>query len=263
MHMASSYRLLYVAEALAPFTEQSPLATLTRSLPEQVQEAGDFEVRIMMPCYGDINERKHSLHEVIRLSDTDVPMGANTESVSVKVASVPDVQLQVYFMDHEGYCGRSGRATDGDGSAFDDNADRALFFNRSVLETLRELRWGPDLIHGFGWISGLLPTLLSTTYADDDLLGATKSVFTPGGQAPATTLEASFADTMNLPIDGNAGATLSEVGRTHADATILPPNGMSPNGAQAEDVSRFQADPQPRTEQTVALYDQMLGEVPA
>ena len=263
MHMASSYRLLYVAEALAPFTEQSPLATLTRSLPEQVQEAGDFEVRIMMPCYGDINERKHSLHEVIRLSDTDVPMGANTESVSVKVASVPDVQLQVYFMDHEGYFGRSGRATDGDGSAFDDNADRALFFNRSVLETLRELRWGPDLIHGFGWISGLLPTLLSTTYADDDLLGATKSVFTPGGQAPATTLEASFADTMDLPIDGTAGATLSEVGRTHADATILPPDGASANGAQAEDVSRFQADPQPRTEQTVALYDQMLGEVPA
>jgi starch synthase len=261
--MASSHRLLYVAGALAPFTERSPLAALTRSLPEQVQKAGDFEVRIMMPCYGDIDERTHSLHEVIRLSDTDVPMGADTESVSVKVASVPDVQLQVYFMHHEGYFGRSGRATDGDGNVFDDNADRALFFNRSVLETLRELRWGPDLIHGFGWISGLLPTLLSTTYADDDLLGATKSVYTPGGQAPATTLQASFADTMDLPIDGNAGATLSEIGRTYADATILPPNGASANGMQAEEASTFRADTGPRTEQTVALYDQMLGEVPA
>ncbi len=263
MHMASSYRLLYVAEALAPFTDRSPLAALTRSLPEHVQDAGDFEVRIMMPCYGDINERKHSLHEVIRLSDTDVPMGANTESVSVKVASVPDAQLQVYFMDHEGYFGRTGRATDGDGTPFDDNAVRALFFSRSVLETLRELRWGPDLIHGFGWISGLLPSLLSTTYADDDLLGATKSVFTPGGTAPETTLQASFAESMDLPIDGDAGSTVSEVGLAHADTTVLPPNGTLTNGAQAEEASTLPADAEPRTKQTVALYDQMLGEVPA
>ncbi len=261
--MASSHRLLYVAGALAPFTDHSPLASLTRSLPEHVQKAGDFEVRIMMPCYGDIDERKHSLHEVIRLSDTDVPMGADTESVSVKVASVPDVQLQVYFMDHDGYFGRAGYATDGDGNAFEDNADRALFFNRSVLETLRELRWGPDLIHGFGWISGLLPSLLSTTYADDDLLGTTKSVFTPGGQAPETPLHASFADTMNLPLDGNAGATLSEIGHTYADATILPPNEAQTNGVQAGEASRFRADTEPRTKQAVALYDQMLGEVPA
>lgn len=262
-HMASSSRLLYVAGALDPFVEHSPLAALTRSLPEQVQKAGDFEVRIMMPCYGDIDERKHNLHEVIRLSDTDVPMGADTESVSVKVASVPNVQLQVYFMDHDGFFGRAGYATDGDGNTFDDNADRALFFNRAVLETLRELRWGPDLIHAFGWISGLLPSLLSTTYADDDLLGATKSVFTPESQTPETPLGASFADARDLPLDGNAGTTLSEVGHTYADATILPPNDAQMNGMQSGETSRFQAETEPRTEQAVALYDQMLGEVPA
>lgn len=261
--MASSQRLLYVAGALEPFTKDSPLASLTRSLPEQVQNAGDFEVRIMMPCYGDIDERKHSLHEVIRLSDTDVPMGENTESVSVKVASVPNVQLQVYFMDHDGYFGRAGLGTDGDGTPFDDNADRALFFNRSVLETLRELRWAPDLIHAFGWISGFVPPLLSTTYAEDDLLGRTKSVFTPGGQTPGTAVDASFAETMNLPLDGNAGSTVSEIGHAYADGTILPPSGVPMNGMQAGEVSRFQGDAEPRTEQAVTLYDQMLGEVPA
>ena len=256
--MASSTRLLYVAGALTPFTKRSPLASLTRPLPEQVQNTGNFEVRIMMPCYGDINERKHNLHEVIRLSDTEVPMGAKTESVSVKVASVPDVQLQVYFMDHGGYFGRNGQATDSGGNAFDDNADRALFFSRSVLETLRKLRWGPDLIHSFGWISGLLPTLLSTTYADDDLFGATKCVYTPGGQDPEARLGASFVDRMGLPLDGNTGTPLSEIGHSYADETIFPPNGSSTDGAPT-----FGTDAGSRAEQAVTLYDQMLGEVPA
>jgi starch synthase len=256
--MASSHRLLYVAGTLEPFTERSPLASLTRSLPEQVQNMGDFEVRIMMPCYGDINERKHNLHEVIRLSDTDVPMGPKTESVSVKVASVPDVQLQVYFMDHDGYFDRDGHTTDSDGNAFDDNADRALFFNRSVMETLRKLRWGPDLIHSFGWISGLIPSLLSTTYADDELFGSTKCIFTPGGQDPEARLGASFAERMGLPLDGNTGATLPEIGQAYADATIVPPEGSPVDG-----MSIFSEDAGARTEQAVTLYDQMLGEVPA
>ena len=256
--MASSNRLLYVAGALAPFTERSSLAALTRSLPEQVQGQGDFEVRIMMPCYGHIDERKHNLHEVIRLSGTDVPMGSTTESVSVKVASVPDVHLQVYFMDHDGYFGRNGLTTDADGNAYDDNADRAFFFNTSVLETLRKLRWGPDLIHSLGWISGLLPSLLSTTYANDDLFGSTKSVFTPGAQDPEARLGASFSERMGLPLDGNTGSTLSEVGHTYADATIAPPGGTSLDGSPT-----FSEDAGTRTEQAVTLYDQMLGEVPA
>ncbi len=212
----------------------------------------------MMPCYGDINERKHNLHEVIRLSDTDVPMGSETESVSVKVASVPDVQLQVYFMDHDGYFDRDGHTTDPDGNTFDDNADRALFFNRSVMETLRKLRWGPDLIHSFGWISGLLPSLLSTTYADDELFSSTKCIFTPGGYDPEARLGTSFAERMGLPLDGNTGATLSEVGHTYADAIIFPPGGSSTDGTPT-----FSEDSGPRTDQAIALYDQMLGEVPA
>lgn len=256
--MAHSKRVLFVASTLTPFTEQSPLASLTRSLPGALQEAGDFEIRIMMPCYGDIDERKHKLHEVIRLSGTDVPMGAETESVTVKVASVPNARLQVYFMDHDGYFGRDGQATDADGNQFEDNARRALFFNRSVLETLRKLRWGPDLIHSFGWISGFLPPLLATTYADDDLLGSTQSIFTPGELDLETPIPSSLTENMGLSLDGNLGGTLSEVGLSFADASIFLPNGSPTDGA-----SQFSDDAGLRTDQLATLYNQMLSEVPA
>lgn len=256
--MAHSTRVLFVTSALTPFTELSPLASLTRSLPEALQEAGDFETRIMMPCYGNIDERKHNLHEVIRLSGTDVPMGAETESVTVKVASVPDARLQVYFMDHDGYFERNGRATDADGEEFEDNARRALFFNRSVLETIRKLRWGPDVIHSFGWISSLSPPLLATTYSDDDLLGSAQSIFTPDDLALETRIPSSFTENMELSLDGSLGSTLSEMGLNFADANIFPPNGSPTDGA-----SQFSDDAGHRSEQLATLYNQMLGEVPA
>lgn len=256
--MSSSNRLLYVAGALTPFTEPCSIASLSHSLPEQVQKAGDFEIRIMMPCYGKINERKHSLHEVIRLSDTDVPMGSETESVAVKVASMPNAQLQVYFMDHDEYFGREDRTTDADGNAFDDNVDRALFFNRSVLETVRELRWGPDLIHSFGWISSFTPSLLATTFADDELLGSTKSVFTPGVEEPGVRVRSAFAERTGLSLDGTTSSTLSDIGHTYADATILPPQ-----ESKRDDLPTFSEDATSRSEQAVSLYEQMLGEVPA
>jgi len=256
--MAQSRRVLFAVSALAPFTEISTIASLTRSLSGQIQEANDFEARIMMPCYGYIDERKHNLHEVIRLSGTDVPMGTDTKSVTVKVASAPDVQLQVYFMDHDGLFDRDGQATDGDGNAFDDNAQRAFFFSRSVLETLRKLRWGPDLIHSFGWIGGFLPPLLSTACTGDDLLSATKSVFTPGSQSPDTFVPSSFSEVTGLSLDGSLNSTLSEIGSNFADATIFPPSGSPTDGA-----SQFGDDVGTRTDQLVTLYDQMLSEVPA
>ena len=252
-----SNRLLYVAGALEPFTQSSALAALTRSLPEHVQDAGDFEVRIMMPCYGAINERKHNLHEVIRLSDTSVPMGADTETVSVKVASVPDVQLQVYFMDHEHFFADGPTGTNDDGEAHANNAERAFFFNGAVMETLRKLRWGPDLIHAFGWIGGLLPSLLATTYADDDLFADAQAVFTPGLTMPGTTIGAPFAERVGLPLDGHTGGTLMDVGHQFADAVLFPP------GHSAPEAATFGEDHETRTDQAVTLYEQMLGEVPA
>lgn len=256
--MAQSRRILFVAGAVSPFADHTSTASLVRSLPEQLQKAGDFEARIMMPCYGNIDERKHNLHEVIRLSGTDVPMGSETETVTVKVASVPGVQLQVYFMDHDAYFDRDGHFSTSDGTPFDDNARRALFFNRAVLETIRKLRWGPALIHGFGWVSGFVPFLLDSTYANDDLLSKTKSVFTPDGKDPKTPLPSTFAEDLELPLDGQESSTLSEIGVHYADSSIFPPSRSPIDGA-----AQFQETADERIDQLVELYDQMLSEVPA
>lgn len=256
--MAKSKRVLFVAGAVSPFTEQSSISSLVRSLAEQLQDTGDFEARIMMPCYGNIDERKHNLHEVIRLSGTDVPMGSETETVTVKVASVPGTQLQVYFMDQDGYFDRNGDTIDSNGTAFEDNARRALFFNRAVLETILKLRWGPDLIHGFGWISGFVPLLLSTTYENEELLNTTKAAFTPDDKGAHTSISSPFAEQMELSLDGHESDTLSEIGVHYADNSILPPDGIPVEGA-----STFSEEADVQSDELVSLYDQMLSEVPA
>lgn len=256
--MAQSKRILFIAGEVAPFAEVSDIANLARTLPEAIQEAGDYEARITMPRYGTINERRNQLHEVIRLSGTEVSMGDATETLTVKVASLPDIRLQVYFMDHEGYFGRSAIATDEDGEPFDDNADRALFFDRAVLNTIGKLRWGPDVIHAFGWVSGLIPLLLHSEYAGDELLGSAKIVYTPDAVDTTTTLSADFLDAQGLPADELADATLAEAGAHFADAVIYPP-ALDPAGGHPQ----FDADDEARTEQLHALYDEMLSEVPA
>lgn len=254
----STRRVLFVATDLPPFSDLSSISNLAQSLPGELKDAGDFEVRVMMPCYNNIDERKHNLHEVIRLSGTDVPMGSETESVRVKVASPPDMQVQVYFMDHDEYFDRNGQLTNGDGTEVGDNARRALFFSRSVLETIRKLRWGPDLIHSFGWMSGFVHPLLDTTFADDELLSTSRSVFTPDGEDPDTPVESAFSENMDLSLDGSVGSPITEIAVDYADATIFPPNGSPKKGATA-----FSEDSGTHSEQLVDLYNQMLSEVPA
>jgi starch synthase len=256
--MAKSRRVLFVAGEVTPFAETSSIASLARMLPEQLQGAGDFQARIMMPCYGTIDEREHNLHEVIRLSGTDVPMGDDTETLIVKVASVPDVRLQVYFMDHETYFGDGSLSVDDNRPAFDDVFRRALFFNRAVLETIQKLRWGPDVIHSLGWMGGLLPLLLASEYGDDEYLGTPQTVFTPDDQDPGTAIPAELAQGMGLAIDGSAGSTVSEAGFHHADASILPPGIPAVDGS-----SQFDDDDTKHGDQLASLYDQMLSEVPA
>jgi starch synthase len=256
--MAQSKRILFIAGEVAPFAEVSEIADLVRTLPEHIQEAGDYEARITMPRYGTINERRNQLHEVIRLSGTEVSMGDATETLTVKVASLPDIRLQVYFMDHEDYFGRSAIAADGNGMSFDDNAERALFFDRAVLNTIGKLRWGPDVIHAFGWVSGLVPLLLNSEYAGDELLGSAKVVYTPDTVDATTTLSADFLEAQGLPADNLDGATLAEAGMRFADTVVYPPS-LTP----ADGHLQFDSDVDAQTEQLHALYDEMLSEVPA
>lgn len=211
----------------------------------------------MMPCYGTIDEREHNLHEVIRLSETEVPMGTESEILTVKVASVPDVRLQVYFMDHDTYFGKDDFPLDGNQASFEDVLRQALFFNRAALETIQKLRWGPDLIHSFGWMSGLIPLLLRSEYSDDELLSTAKTVFTPDDQDPGANVSSALAQNLGLALDGTS-PTVSETGHQYADASILAPGAPVVDGE-----THFVDEEGERGSQLAALYDQMLSEVPA
>ncbi|MEL6615956.1 MAG: glycogen/starch synthase [Bacteroidota bacterium] len=211
-------RVLYVAGEVAPFSETTETASLLRALPDALQEEKGIEPRIMMPRYGVVSERRNRLHEVIRLSGTKVPVGDDTDTLQVKVASIPGIRLQVYFMDSVAYYKRKGlykdRKTE---EIFSDNPARALYFSRAALLTAKKLGWGPDLVHASGWIAAFTPHVLATEFADDDLFSATRSVYTPDVvEGYEATLSAEEAEALGLPSDW-AGKSLRQIGLETAD----------------------------------------------
>lgn len=129
-----------------------------------------------MPRYGCINERRHQLHEVIRLSGMNLPINDMDQPLIIKVASIPNARIQVYFIDNEDYFKRKSIFEDKDGSMHKDNDERALFFNRGVLETVKKLGWSPDVIHCHGWMTSLMPIYLRTQYSDDQIFAESKIV---------------------------------------------------------------------------------------
>ena len=255
--MSNDTRILFVAGEVAPFAEVTDIADLTRKLPEQLLEAGSYDTRIMMPRYGTISERRNRLHEVIRLSGNDIPMGDETENLKVKVASIPGIRLQVYFMDNKTYFKRKGVYSNKQDVVYEDNAARALYFGSAVLETIRKLRWGPDIVHTFGWMSSLVPLLLQTAYADDELFAKAKLVHTPDASLePPVQFTDEGIQQFGLP-DPLAGKPLNDVAMERSDAVLALPGHEAPDEAH-----RFGDDAETYHEEAAALYEQLLG-VPA
>jgi starch synthase len=165
----SKLRILYVASEINPFLQTSDVADFVRKLPQAMQEKG-MEIRILVPRFGIINERKNRLHEVVRLSGINIAVGDEEKPLIIKVASIPNAKLQVYFIDNEDYFHRK--------SVFhEDNDERAIFFCKGVIETVRKLGWGPDIVHCNDWITSFIPLYLKTTYKNDPLFKNTKTVF--------------------------------------------------------------------------------------
>lgn len=249
-------RILFVSDEVEPFSKLSETAKLVRTIPEKLQDSGDFEVRIMMPRYGTISERKNRLHEVIRLSGTEILMGDRKETLKVKVASIPGIRLQVYFMDSNHYFKRKGVYTNKQGDAFDDNAERALFFGRASLETIRNLGWRPDIVHAFGWMSGFVPMLLHSDFSADPLFEDTKSVYTPGVVDHRSPISEAFASTFGLNGASKLGAgSPVQVGREYADALILP----TAADAGGDNVLRFAGTGDESVEVTRLAYEQVMS----
>jgi starch synthase len=174
--MSSKLRLLYVASEINPFLKTSAVADFVRTLPQAMQEKG-MEIRILVPRFGLINERKNRLHEVVRLSGINITVGDEEKPLIIKVASIPNAKLQVYFIDNEDYFQRKSVFHDKEEKFYDDNDERAIFFCKGVLETVKKLGWSPDIVHCSDWMTALIPMYLKTTYKKDPIFKHTKSVF--------------------------------------------------------------------------------------
>jgi starch synthase len=170
-------RILYVASEINPFLQTTDVADYVRRLPQAMQERG-AEIRILVPRFGLINERKNRLHEVVRLSGINITVGDEEKPLIIKVASIPNAKLQVYFIDNEDYFHRKSVFFDKNDNFFDDNDERAIFFCKGVLETVKKLGWAPDIVHCNDWMTSLIPMYLKTTYRNDPMFKDTKSVFT-------------------------------------------------------------------------------------
>ena len=169
-------KALYISRGLAPYLPSTPLTeTETRSA-VTIQTTG-AEVRAFMPKYGNINERRNQLHEVIRLSGLNIVIDDSDHPLIIKVATLQPSRMQVYFIDNDDYFGNVAPTTDDIESEPGENDERLIFFVRGVIETVKKLRWIPELIHCSGWLSTLAPLYIRRVYSDDPALAATKIVY--------------------------------------------------------------------------------------
>ena len=168
-------RILYVCQEIVPYLPESDMATLCRTLVQAMQERGN-EIRTFMPRYGCINEYRNQLHEVIRLSGMNLIINDNDHQLIIKVASIPSARIQIYFIDNDDYFARRAILRDENGNMFEDNDDRAIFFARGMLETVKKLRWTPTIVHCHGWFSAIVPMYLKKVFYDDPLFRDVKIV---------------------------------------------------------------------------------------
>jgi starch synthase len=169
-------RVLYISQEITPYLPENHMSTIARNLPQGIQERGR-EIRTFMPRYGLINERRHQLHEVIRLSGMNLIIDDIDHPLIIKVASIQQARMQVYFIDNEEYFKRKSLYHDPEGQIHADNDERMIFFCRGVLETVKKLGWSPDVIHCHGWLTGLVPLYLKTLYKDDPIFANSKVVY--------------------------------------------------------------------------------------
>lgn len=176
--MSKAKKILYITQEMVPFVPETDMAQMGRYLPQATQEKSR-EIRSFMPKWGIINERRNQLHEVIRLSGINIVVDDTDHPLVIKVASITAARMQIYFIDNDDFFTGRGMGTDDDGKEYNDNAERAAFYARGVLETIKKLKWSPDIIHCIGWMSSFVPLYIKTAYAEEPSFRDCKVVFTP------------------------------------------------------------------------------------
>ncbi len=227
--MKDPRRVLFVNSEIYPYLPETTISVVGRYLPQGIQETGK-EIRAFMPRYGCINERRNQLHEVIRLSGMNMVINDIDRPLVIKVASISSARMQVYFIDNDDYFHRKSIYTDEHGNFMEDNDERAIFFARGILETVKKLRWKPDIVHCSGWISHLVPLYLKKAYKNDPIFSDAKVVISLYGEyqdcefakdmkskIPVTGIKAKDIELLKHP----TGINLAKLAAQYSDAVII------------------------------------------
>jgi starch synthase len=201
-------KVLFISQEITPYLPETEMSVIARNLPQGIQDKGK-EIRTFMPKYGCVNERRNQLHEVIRLSGMNLIIDDTDHPLIIKVASIQSARMQVYFIDNEDYFGRKFTLNNEKGEAFPDNDERTIFFSRGVIETVRKLRWSPNIVHCHGWFTSLVPLYLKRAYTDDPLFMNSKVVLSI------------YSDEFKKPLNKNFKKKLMVDGVTKKDLAFV------------------------------------------
>ena len=237
----SKARILYISQHIVPFLPATQMSSVSRNLPQGAHEKGR-EIRVFTPRFGKINERRHQLHEVIRLSGMNLLVDDTDHPLVIKVASIPTARMQVYFIDNDEYFKRKAVLHQANGSLFEDNDERAIFFVRGVLETVKKLGWAPDIIHCNGWMTNILPVYLKQLFHQDPYFAQSKVVCSIYDEGFEGSLDSRMAEKMVQ--DGIAPESvaciqdptfdaLNELAIQHADGVIVGSEDLSEETLEA------------------------------
>ena len=240
--MAKAKKILFIVQEMTPYVPDTQIAKFGREVAESTQ-AKKREIRSFMPKWGIINERRNQLHEVIRLSGMNIIVDETDHPLIIKVASIPSAHMQVYFIDNDDYYTKRKMTVDDKGKEYSDNAERAVFYARGVLETVKKLKWTPDIIHCQGWISSIIPLYIKTAYADEPSFRDCRVIFTPSDTPLESPLPANLAGVLQFRkanIEAMAGVPSGEtmqalnfLGIKYADGVnLLHPNAAYRNYAK-------------------------------
>jgi starch synthase len=230
-------RILYVSSEVVPYLAENEVSLMSYDVPKMINDQGG-QIRIFMPRYGNINERRHQLHEVIRLSGMNLVVNDLDMPLIIKVASIPKERIQVYFIDNDEYFKRKATFSDEDGVLYPDNDERAIFFAKGVVETVKKLNWVPDIIHVHGWMASLLPIYMKHYYKDEALFSETKIVTSVYGQSFEGTLNSEMINKIkfdNIPHDSIKELELPNYENliiaavNHSDGVIVASQNITPS----------------------------------
>ncbi|MBO5614292.1 MAG: glycogen/starch synthase [Prevotella sp.] len=263
-------KILFVNQDTIPYVDETDLARLGMQIPHKLQESG-CEVRIFMPLWGNINERRGQLHEVIRLSGLNININDYDHPLIIKVASIPQTKLQVYFIDNDEFFSRKSQTTDADGKPYDDNGERAVFFARGVIETVKKLHWIPDYVVCNGWMSAFLPLYAKGAYNNEPAICNSKILTAIYNQGPEQTMSKTLKDSLYFNSinpeylqsykDGMDGMELAKIAIDHSDGVIAAlPDSYEQAIAYAQEAGK-KVLACPSEDDTVSAYTQFFEEV--